>query len=171
MSSRESDDHRNTPPTQWLLRGGVLVGVLYLATGLIQGFVRDGFDFGRHALSHLANGPGGWIQTANFVVCGLMVIGAAVGIARVLRSRAGATGFVTLAAACLGVARAMSRRKEPAMAQLSFVCGLVVLVEFFAPVALAGGPAGIAGIWLAVVVGWAWLAVTSTHLARQADPR
>ena len=194
----------------------MLVGALYLATGLIQGFVRDGFDFRRHALSHLANGTGGWVQTANFVVCGLMVIGAAFGISRVLRSRAagwllgcygfsmiaaaifptdpvdgfppgtpqgvpatlstsglvhlaaGAIGFMTLAAACFVVARAMSRRKESPLARLSFICGLVVVIGFFAPVAIPGGSAGIAGIWLAVVVGWAWLAVTSTHLARQA---
>jgi len=216
MSSTELDYHRSTPSTRSLLRCGMLVGVLYLATGLIQGFVRDGFDFKRHALSHLANGPGGWVQTANFVVCGLMVIGAAFAISRVLRSRAagwllgcygssmiaaaifptdpvdgfppgtplgvpatlstsglahlaaGALGFMTLAAACFVVARAMSRRKEPSMARLSLICGAVVVVGFFAPVAIPSGSAGIAGIWLAVVVGWAWLAVTSAHLVRQA---
>jgi hypothetical protein len=75
---------------------------------------------------------------------------------------------MTLAAACFVVARAMSRRKESPLARLSFICGLVVVIGFFAPVAIPGGSAGIAGIWLAVVVGWAWLAVTSTHLARQA---
>ena len=216
MSSTELDYDRRAPPTQWLLRCGMVVGVLYLATGLIQGFVRDGFDFRRHALSHLANGPGGWVQTGNFVVCGLMVIGAALGIARVLRSRAagwllgcygasmltaamfptdpvdgfppgtppgvpatpstsglvhlvaGALGFMTLAAACFVVARAMARRNESSLAPLSFICGAVVVIGFFAPVAIPSGPASIAGIWLAVVVGWVWLAVTSTHLARLA---
>jgi hypothetical membrane protein len=216
MSSSELGYDRSTSPTRSLLLCGVLVGALYLATGLIQGFVRDGFDFRRHALSHLANGPGGWVQTANFVVCGLMVVGAALGIARVLRSRAagwvlgcygasmiaaaifptdpvdgfppgtpagvpaalstsglvhlaaGALGFMTLAAACFVVARAMSRRKQSSLARLSLICGLVVLIGFFAPAAIPNGPAGIAGIWLAVVVGWAWLAITSTHLMRQA---
>lgn len=71
--------------TQALLRFGVLVGPFYLIIGILQGVVRDGFDFGRHALSHLANGPGGWIQTANFILSGLMVIAAAAGIARVLK--------------------------------------------------------------------------------------
>jgi hypothetical protein len=68
----------------------VVVGPFYLAVGMIQGLVRDGFDFSRHALSHLANGPGGWVQTANFVLSGMMVVAAAVGFARVLgpRSRA-----------------------------------------------------------------------------------
>ena len=218
MNSNALADHRSAPPptTRPLLRCGVVVGALYLTVGVIQGLVRDGFDFRRHALSHLANGPGGWVQTANLAVCGLMVVGAAIGIARVLQSRAagwllgcfgagmvvaaifptdpvdgfppgtplgvptamstsalvhlasGAIGFVTLAASCFVVARAMSRRKQPSMARLSFVCGLAVLIGFFAPVAIPSGPGGIAGIWFAVVVGWAWLAVTSTRLMRQA---
>jgi hypothetical membrane protein len=214
MSSSEFEDHRSTPAPRPLLRCGVVVGALYLAVGLIQGFVRDGFDFRRHALSHLANGPGGWVQTANLAVSGLLVIGAAIGIARVLQSRAtgwllgcfgagmivaaifptdpvdgfppgtplgvptsmstsalihlaaGGIGFLTLAAACFAAARAMSRRKEASMARLSFVCGLAILIGFFSPIAVPA--ASVAGIWFAVVVGWAWLALTSTHLIRAA---
>jgi len=60
----------------------VIAGPFYLAVGLAQAFVRDGFDFGRHPLSVLANGPGGWIQTVNFVLTGLMVLAAAVGFGR-----------------------------------------------------------------------------------------
>ena len=92
MSSSDFADHRSTPAPRLLLRCGVVVGALYLAVGVIQGLVRDGFDFRRHALSHLANGPGGWVQTANLAVSGLLVIGAAIGIARALRSRA--TGWL-----------------------------------------------------------------------------
>jgi hypothetical protein len=217
MSVNALADDRSRPTTRSLLRCGVFVGVLYLAVGVIQGLVRDGFDFRRHALSHLANGPGGWVQTTNLAVSGLLVIGAAIGIARVLQSRAagwliglfgagmiiasifptdpvdgfppgtplgvpttlstsavihlasGAIGFLTLAAACFVATRAMSRRKQPSMARLSFACGLAVLVGFFAPVAIPdAGSAGIAGIWFAVVVGWTWLAVMSTQLMRTA---
>src|SRR5262245_48845182 len=63
-----------------LLRWGVVAGPFYLAIGLAQALLRDGFVFARHPLSVLANGPGGWIQTANFVVTGLMVVAAAIGI-------------------------------------------------------------------------------------------
>jgi hypothetical protein len=56
--------------------------------------VRDGFDLSRHALSLLANGPGGWVQTANFVLTGAMVIAAAVGFARVPRPQSRAAGWV-----------------------------------------------------------------------------
>src|SRR5215813_9861470 len=61
------------------LEAGEYQGPFYLAVGLIQAFVRDGFDLARHPLSVLANGPGGWVQTANFVLTGLMVVAAAVG--------------------------------------------------------------------------------------------
>ena len=56
----------------------MLGGPFYLAVGLIQALLRDGFDLARHPLSVLANGPGGWVQTANFVLTGLMVLAAAV---------------------------------------------------------------------------------------------
>ena len=52
---------RGAAGTRSLLRYGVLVGPFYLALGVIQGLVRDGFDFARHPLSVLANGPGGWV--------------------------------------------------------------------------------------------------------------
>lgn len=80
--------------TRALLRCGVAAGPFYLAVGVLQGFVRDGFDFARHPLSVLANGPGGWVQTANFVLSGLLVIAAAVGIWRVLRPGARATTWL-----------------------------------------------------------------------------
>jgi hypothetical protein len=74
-----------------LLRFGIVAGPFYLAVGLIQAFVRDGFDLARHPLSLLANGPGGWVQTANFVLTGLMVLAAAIGFGRALGP--GSRGF------------------------------------------------------------------------------
>jgi hypothetical protein len=74
----------------FLLRCGMWAGPFYLAVGLAQAFLRDGFVFAKHPLSVLTNGPGGWIQTANFVLTGLMVVAAAVGFRRVLGSKSGA---------------------------------------------------------------------------------
>ena len=70
--------------TTTLLRCGVIAGPFYLAVGVLQGMLREGFDFARHPLSVLANGSLGWIQTANFLLSGVMVIAAAVGLTRVL---------------------------------------------------------------------------------------
>jgi hypothetical protein len=89
----ESGFDRGAAITRSLLGYGVLAGPFYLAVGLIQAFVRDGFDLARHPLSLLANGPGGWVQTANFALTGLMVLAAAVGIARVLAPKSRATSW------------------------------------------------------------------------------
>jgi Protein of unknown function (DUF998) len=51
-----------------LLACGILAGPLFVAVGLLQALVRDGFDLGRHPLSLLSLGGLGWIQIANFVV-------------------------------------------------------------------------------------------------------
>jgi hypothetical protein len=52
----------------------------------------------------------------------------------------------------------MWRRKEAALAMLSLASGLSVFIGFFGGLAL---PIGIAGIWFAVVAGWAWLSIMS----------
>src|SRR5262249_21288806 len=49
-----------------------------------QVVVRPGFDITRHSLSLLANGDLGWIQIANFVVTGALLLAGAVGVKRTL---------------------------------------------------------------------------------------
>jgi uncharacterized protein DUF998 len=212
---------RGAAVTRSLLGYGVLAGPFYLTVGLIQAFVRDGFVFSRHPLSVLANGPGGWAQTANFALTGLMVIAAAVGFSRVPGSSLRATGwwlglfgasmiaaaffradpmngfpvgtpagppasmstmgmmhfivgtlgFTALGVSCLVAARAMSRRGERSAARMSLVSGIVVLIAFFGGGAFSSMVGGVIGIWIAVVVGWAWLAAMSLRLYRMApDP-
>ncbi|MFC7527367.1 DUF998 domain-containing protein [Actinoplanes sp. GCM10030250] len=52
-------------------------GPLWVSVSLVQVFAREGFDLLRHPLSLLSTGGLGWVQIANFVVAGLlMVIGA-----------------------------------------------------------------------------------------------
>ena len=80
---RQSGFDRGAAVSRSLLGYGVLAGPFYLAVGLAQAAFREGFDFRRHALSHLANGHLGWIQSVNFLLSGLMVVAAAVGVARI----------------------------------------------------------------------------------------
>lgn len=80
------DADRHAAVTRSLLGYGLVAGPLYVVSALVQGLVRDGFDLSRHDVSLLANGPGGWVQIATFVVCGLMTVAAGVGIARSLRT-------------------------------------------------------------------------------------
>lgn len=70
--------------TRSLLGYGVLAGPVYVGVSVAQAVTRDGFDMTRHEWSLLADGPGGWIQVANFIVTGLMVTAAAVGYSRAM---------------------------------------------------------------------------------------
>ncbi len=85
-----------TVPARRLLLGGVIAGPLYLVVGLLQAFTRPGFDLTRHDLSLLATGPLGWIQTANFIVTGLLVVAGALGMRRTLQRRPGGAALPLL---------------------------------------------------------------------------
>ncbi|WP_251094473.1 DUF998 domain-containing protein [Streptomyces sp. Caat 7-52] len=80
------------------LAGGVVAGPLFLAAGIVQGCTRDGFDFTRNAISQLALGEAGWIQTVDFLVAGALLITGAVGLRRELRGGAGGTWAPVLTA-------------------------------------------------------------------------
>jgi hypothetical membrane protein len=71
-----------TATTRSLLGYGVVAGPVYVGVSVGLGLTRDGFDFGRHGWSLLANGPYGWVQSLNLVLTGLFVLAFAVGLAR-----------------------------------------------------------------------------------------
>jgi hypothetical membrane protein len=72
------------------LFAGVLAGPLFVTTALVQILTRDGFDLTRHPISLLANGEYGWVQSANFIVAGLLSLLFAYGVAPHLRGGRGA---------------------------------------------------------------------------------
>jgi hypothetical protein len=86
--------------TRSLLGYGVIAGPCYLVVSLAQAFTRRGFDPARHEWSLLANGALGWIQIANLILTGLMVIAAAAGIGRAVPS-VWAPRLITVYGACL----------------------------------------------------------------------
>ncbi len=73
--------------TRSLLGYGVLAGPFYVITSVAQALAHDGFDLTRHAWSQLAAGPQGWIQMANLMLTGAMVVAFAVGLHHSLPSR------------------------------------------------------------------------------------
>lgn len=81
----------STRVTRLLLGGGVVAGPLYLIVAAAQASTRNGFDIREHAVSLLSNGDLGWIQITNFVVAGVLVVLAAIGMARTLRAQRGGT--------------------------------------------------------------------------------
>lgn len=90
--------------TQTLLRCGLVAPFLYITVGTLEVLLLPGFDIRRHALSLASNGTYGWIQIANFLLSGALVIAGSLGIRRVLAgSRGGTWGPILLAIYGLGL--------------------------------------------------------------------
>jgi hypothetical protein len=58
---------------------------LFVVAFLIEGATSPGYDPMRHPVSLLSLGDGGWRQVANFLVDGLLLLGFAVGVYKVLQ--------------------------------------------------------------------------------------
>jgi hypothetical protein len=102
--------------TKALLACGAMAGPLYVIVGLFQILNREGFDMRRHALSLLSNGNLGWIQIANFILSGLLVLAGAMGIRRaVYPGRASTWGPILLAIYGLGLIDAGIFVADPAL--------------------------------------------------------
>ncbi|NRQ39727.1 DUF998 domain-containing protein [Nonomuraea sp. NN258] len=90
--------------TRVLLGCGPAAGPLFLAVWLVQALTREGYDPSFHPLSLLSLGDLGWIQIANFVLCGLLYVACAAGLRRVLHpGRAGTWGPLLVAANGIGM--------------------------------------------------------------------
>lgn len=74
---------------------------------------------------------------------------------------AGAIGFVSLAVAAVIVGAWLRRIGRRAAAATSWIAAGIIVLGFLAGAALAMVPAGVGLLWLAVVAGWAWLAIAS----------
>jgi hypothetical protein len=76
-------------------------------------------------------------------------------------------GFLCLIAACFVVARGLAAPGQRRSTVFSRVSGLVMLGAVAASFATAGTTTALAAVWVAVVVGWTWLAVTAVRLRAQ----
>ena len=91
ISAERTSDESSTRVTRALLACGAAAAPLFAVVAVIEMFTRNGFDLRRHDLSLLSNGELGWIQIANFVVAGFLVVGGAFGIKRAIPSGRAAT--------------------------------------------------------------------------------
>lgn len=90
--------------TRLLLAGGVVGPLLFIVVFLIEGATRPGYSAWRNYVSSLGLSNQGWEQIANFIVCGLLILGFAVGLRRVLRpGRASVWGPLLLGVFALGL--------------------------------------------------------------------
>lgn len=60
---------------------GAAVVIAFILVAAVDGWTRPGYRPARHPVSALALGPRGWLQTANFIVCGAGVMAGATTLA------------------------------------------------------------------------------------------
>ncbi|MDA2804100.1 DUF998 domain-containing protein [Nocardiopsis suaedae] len=86
--------------TRGLLVGGALAGPLFIAVFTAAGSLRPDYDQLRHPVSSLALTGAGWVQTANFLVAGALLLALAAGMHRsaLLAGRARAAAWLVGAA-------------------------------------------------------------------------
>lgn len=82
---------RSDTTTTALLACGLIAGPVYLVVGFAQAFTRAGFTPLHDDLSVLANGAFGWIQVANLILTGALVLACAAGTRRALGGGRGST--------------------------------------------------------------------------------
>ena len=76
--------------TRVLLLGGAVGPALFVVVLLVEGATRPGYSAWRNFGSQLALSSQGWEQVANFLMCGLLCLGFAVGLRLALGSGKGA---------------------------------------------------------------------------------
>src|SRR5262245_65175788 len=94
MSTSETADRAELGGTSkmknsMLLTSGMIAGPLFIIISLILAFTREGFNIVRHPASLLALGEFGWIQIANFILSGVLLIALAIGLRRAITTGVG----------------------------------------------------------------------------------
>ena len=82
--------------TRPLLAAGVIGPPLFIVVFLIEGATRPGYSAWRNYVSQLATGEGGWVQVVNFIVCGTLMVGFAIGLRLALRRGRGSVAAPVL---------------------------------------------------------------------------
>lgn len=72
--------------TRLLIAGGAIGPLLFIIVLLIEGATRPGYSAWHDYGSSLSLGDQGWMQIANFLVCGLLTLGFAIGLRQVFRT-------------------------------------------------------------------------------------
>jgi hypothetical membrane protein len=87
IAPHSASTSRITPSARRFLTAGIVAGPFFSLVVAAQALTRDGFDVRKHAASMLAVGDLGWIQSANFIITGVLLIAGAAGLRRTSDSR------------------------------------------------------------------------------------
>src|SRR6266480_7064824 len=89
MQKEKNHEMEQSVVTRFLIAGGAIGPLLFIIVLLIEGATRPGYSALHHYGSALSLGDQGWMQIANFLVCGLLTLCFAVGLRQVLRTGRG----------------------------------------------------------------------------------
>lgn len=131
---------------RFLLWCGVIGGPLFIVVFLVEGALRPGYNAMRAPVSALALGERGWVQRANFMVTGLLMLACALGLPSALQPYGGSfwgplligSYAIGLIGAGVFVTDVTGDREEPAPtkrdapAVLHDLFSLVVFLSLFA---------------------------------------
>ncbi len=71
---------------------GLVGPLLFIVIFLVEGATRPGYSTWRNFVSQLATGDGGWVQTVNFLLCGMLVLVFALALRRSIKGTRGSIG-------------------------------------------------------------------------------
>lgn len=150
----------------------VATRLLFIVIFLVLGSTRPHYSAWQNAVSSLRLGEGGWMQSANFIVCGALVLGFAIGLRPALRAGRGSTwGSILLAIFGFCLVGAGTFATDPRLGYppgasgaltvhgtLHNLLSLVVFVSLIAACFVlarrdAANPAGRGWTWYAVAIG------------------
>jgi hypothetical membrane protein len=87
-----------------LAAAGIAGPIIFAVAALVHSLLRPDHSLMEHPVSALAAGPSGWVQNANFLLFGLLMIAYAVGLHLGVRpSRWGVVGFAFLVLSGIGL--------------------------------------------------------------------
>jgi len=89
MQTEKNHSTDQSSVTRFLIIGGAIGPLLFMIVLLIEGATRPGYSAWHNYGSSLSLGDQGWMQIANFLVCGLLTLGFAVGLRQVLQTGRG----------------------------------------------------------------------------------
>jgi hypothetical membrane protein len=87
-----------------LAAAGITGPIIFAVVALVHSLLRPDHSLVEHPISALAAGPSGWVQNANFLLFGLLMIAYAIGLHLGVRpSRWGVVGFAFLVLSGIGL--------------------------------------------------------------------
>src|SRR5437660_10675763 len=92
MQTEKNHEMEQSVVTRLLIAGGAIGPLLFVIVLLIEGATRPGYSAWHNYGSSLSLGDQGWRQITNFIVCGLLTLGFAIGLRRAFRTGRSSVG-------------------------------------------------------------------------------